>query len=75
MTGKSNGIYQVWYRLDSYSGWELFANGGCSLSLAQAIAKSLPMAKVLRIGQTPESDNDDSLPLQSECGTLADSIG
>jgi len=53
-------LYQVWYRLDSYSGWELFGKGGCSLSLAHAIAKSLPMAKVLKLGETPENGGSDS---------------
>jgi hypothetical protein len=60
MTEMNWELYQVWYRLDSYSGWELFANGGCSLSLAQAIATSLPSAKVLRVGTMPEDDELDT---------------
>ncbi|MDR1841613.1 MAG: hypothetical protein LBQ86_06785 [Holophagales bacterium] len=48
----SEAIYQVWYKLAEFSRWELFNTELCSFDTAQAIARSLPISRVTRFGET-----------------------
>jgi hypothetical protein len=54
----TDGLYQVWYKLDSHSRWEQFT-GHCPYKMAQAIARSLPVSKVTKLGETPNEDEDE----------------
>jgi hypothetical protein len=50
----SDGLYQVWYKLADFSGWELFNPEPCSIETAQAIARSVPASRIVKLGGTPE---------------------
>jgi hypothetical protein len=52
----SDGLYQVWYKLADFSGWELFSPEPCSFETAQAIARSVPASRIVKSGETPEDD-------------------
>ncbi|MDR1840633.1 MAG: hypothetical protein LBQ86_01745 [Holophagales bacterium] len=47
----SESIYQVWFKLADFSGWEPFTTELCNYETAHAVARTLPLSKVTRFGE------------------------